>query len=109
MAAAVLTAAVTSLNAQSAVQTGAVLDNVWFQSNHSIVVTTGAGVSAGVVALRGSHDGVNWTTTPLASITTAAASTVYAGNSASFPFRYLRADITTVISGGTVTATIASS
>jgi hypothetical protein len=100
---------VQSLAAVSAIQNGTALDNQGVRNNHSIVVTTSAGVSAGVVALQGSQDGVNWITTALTSVTTAAATTTYLGTVVSLtPLRYLRAAITTTITGGTITAYVAS-
>lgn len=97
----------TSLNAASAIGTGAALDNGYPRANASMVVTASAGVTAGDVQLQGSHDGVNWVNLG-AAVATAAPGTFIA-SSAGAPMRYLRAAITTAITGGTVTATVASS
>jgi len=97
-----------SLNAQSTVNTvGTALDNGVARANHSLFAVTSAGVSAGVVTLMGSNDGINYVATAT-TITTSAASTPYAAALASFPFRYVTAKITTAITGGTVTAYVAS-
>ncbi len=71
----------------------------------TLSVKSSAGVSAGVVALEGSPDGVSWTDTALASVTTAAASKLYAASIVA-PHRYLRVRISTAITGGTVDAWI---
>lgn len=100
---------VLSLNGVSATGPGAVLSNAGVRNNHSLVVTTSAGVSAGVVALEGSQDNVNWVFAPLSTVTANAANRTFLGTAATLtPFRYLRANITTVITGGTVIAYIAS-
>jgi hypothetical protein len=57
--------------------------------------------------LQGSNDNLNWFTTT-ASITTNAASTVFAAALATFPFQFIRANCSTAITGGTVTAVVAS-
>jgi hypothetical protein len=98
---------VTSLFGASAVAPGTVLDNGAPKQAHSLQVITSAGVSAGVVALQVSNDNLNWFTTT-ASITTSAASTVSVATLADTPFQYVRANISTIITGGTVTAIVAS-
>lgn len=85
----------------------AVLDNGIPHASHSLVVTTSAGVSGGVVTLQGSHDGTNWFSTA-GTVTTNAASTVFAVAVANFPYQFVQAKITTVISGGTISATVQS-
>lgn len=101
-------APVESLSAVSAVGPGTPLDGGVCRVNHGLVVTTSAGVNAGVVQLEGSFDGVNWFNMPgTASITTSAASTTSA-ISVSGIARFLRAAITTIISGGTVSAFVGS-
>jgi hypothetical protein len=99
-----------SLSAVSVTGPGAVLDNTGVRNNHSMFVTTSAGVSGGVVALQGSQDGVNFVNLPgTSTITTSAANTTSIVSPTSLiPVRYLRANITTAITGGTVTAYIAS-
>ena len=96
-----------SLTAQSSIQQGSTLNNGVARANHTLAVTTGTGVSGGVVTLMGSNDNVNFFTTS-ATITTSAASTVYAVNLANFPFQYVAAKITTAITGGTISATVTS-
>ena len=65
---------VQSLTNQSGVVQGTALNNGVAYSNHNMVVTTGAGVSAGTVTLMGSNDNVNWFATT-ATVSTIAAST----------------------------------
>ena len=102
------TSPLVSLTAQSATTAvPAALDNGAAKANHSLFVVSGTGVSAGVVTLQGSNDGVNWFSTAT-TVTTNAASTAFAAGLANFPFQYVRAAITTTITGGTVTATVAS-
>jgi hypothetical protein len=102
---------VQSLSAVSATGPGVVLDNEGVRNNHNLVVVTGAGVSAGTVILQGSQDGVNWfpfPTTPV-SISTVAANAIYAPAAPNlYPVRYLRANITVAITGGTISAWVAS-
>jgi hypothetical protein len=101
-------APLSSFSAQSAVNTtGSALDNGVARANHSLWVVAGAGVSGGVVTLMGSNDGVNYFATSC-TVTTSSASTAYAANLANFPFRYVLAKITTAITGGTVSASVAS-
>lgn len=102
------TAPIVSFTAQSALNTfGTALDNTIARSQHSLFVVTGALVSAGVVTLQGSNDGTNFYSTA-GTVTTVAASTAYAVAVANFPFRYIRAAITTLLVGGTCTAYVAS-
>jgi len=97
-----------SLNAQSSNGTlGTVLDNGVARANHSLWVLTSTGVSAGVVTLMGSNDGTNYFATATTA-TTSSASTAYSVALTNFPYRYLAAKITTGITGGTVTAYVAS-
>jgi hypothetical protein len=102
-----------SLTGVSATGPGAALDNVGVRNNHSVVVTTSAGVSAGVVQLEGSQDGVGWVqllggSGQNAAITTNAANKTFLATANLTPFRFLRANITTIITGGTITAWVAS-
>jgi hypothetical protein len=113
---------VLSLNGVSATGPGLMLDNQGVRNNHSLVVTTSAGVSGGVVHLQGSQDGVNWVASTVASpglgftgtgttglpITTSTANTTFIGQAQLVPYRFLRAYITTVITGGTIIAYVAS-
>lgn len=98
-----------SFTNQSALNTfGTPIDNVVARNYHSLFVMTGAGVSAGVVAIQLSNDGVNWVSPASNTVTTNAASTPFTVTVGPSPFQYARAAITTVITGGTVTATVAS-
>lgn len=102
-------APVASLSAASAVSNGVAVSGGVCRPNHVMQVNTSAGVSAGVVQLQGSLDGTNWWNMPgTSSQTTSAANTAYvvpiAGCSASF----VRATITTTITGGTVTVLVGS-
>ena|ERR1700757_3470773 len=99
---------ITSLSAVSATGGGTALDNTVARSNHNLVITTSAGVSAGAVKLEGSLDNSNWFQL-VAPITTAAATTTYQGAVANIPARYVRANVSTTITGGTVTVLVASS
>lgn len=101
----------TSLLNIGATGPGTAFDMINCRNNHTMVVTSGAGVSAGVVQLQGSLDGTNWfNMLGTSSVTTNAASTtfppVHIVNSA---VRFLRANITTIITGGTITAVVGSS
>jgi len=90
-------AAVATTGAGSAADFGSARSNV------TLVITTSAGVSAGAVALELSQDNTNWfRRTP---VTTNAASTVFQ-DSAVGAWRYARANVTTGITGGTVSATL---
>ena len=104
------TAGFMSLNAQSAVGNGLALNGGVCRNYHTMVVTSSAGVSAGSVQLQGSLDGVNWFDLGTA-VSTDAASETFAPVVVSTPqpVQYLRAVIATVITGGTVTALVASS
>jgi hypothetical protein len=89
--------------------TSAILDAGTVRPNATLVVTTTAGVSAGVVALQASMDATNFWNVPSSSITTSAASTTSAVTSTSAYGRYFRAAITTTVTGGTVNAWVAAS
>jgi hypothetical protein len=101
------TQSLVSLPAGTTTGTGNMLDNDGSMANHSIVVTGSAGISAGAVALQLSHDNQNWfqPTTGQPAVT---ASTVTVGNFSGIPARFVRAVVTTNITGGTVAVTIAS-
>jgi len=99
----------------SATGPGTALNGFVPHSTHTLIVLTSTGVSAGVVQLQGSLDNVNWINMPGvvpnsagSSVTTNAAATVFAAYVTGVPFQYVRANITTVITGGTVTAWVAS-
>lgn len=99
--------AATSLSAVSAIGAGTALNGYTPHSSHTMVITTSAGVSAGAVALQGSLDNVNWFQI-IAPVTTNAASTVFAASVGASPYQYVRAAVTTTITGGTVTVLVAS-
>ena len=101
-------ATLVSLGAVSALGAGAVLDNGAARSNHCLVVESSAGVTAGAVQLEGSLDNVNWYDLG-AAVSTDAASTVFPPVFVTGATRYLRAAITTAITGGTVSASVVSS
>lgn len=82
------------------------LDNGECLANHSIQVTAGVGVTAGSVQLQGSLDGVSWFNLGTAVATTAPGTS--GANAAGFPARYVRANIATPITGGTVTVSVGS-
>lgn len=96
---------VTSLSAVST-GNGTALDNGTPRNNHTIQVIGSSGISLGAAQLQGSLDGTNWVLigTPV----TAVASLSATGN-ATGSFRYIRASVTTTITGGTVTCIVASS
>lgn len=99
----------TSLSNASAAGPGTVLtqDGVRARANHSMMVVASAGVTAGVVRLQGSLDGANWVNIDSAGITLTT-SGVFSESVAGTPMGNIRANITTAITGGTVTVTIAS-
>ena len=94
--------------------TPVVLDNGGARANHSAIVTIAGTLTAGVVTLEVSNDNANWTSAVAnggAVATPAGFSTgtgVWALNLANFPAQYVRAAITTAITGGTVGVTVAS-
>jgi hypothetical protein len=99
----------TSMSAVSAVSNGTGVDGGVMRLNHSMAVTTSAGVSAGVVQIQGSLDGTNWFNMPTtSSVTTNAASTTFLVTPPACPARFVRAAITTTITGGTITAVVGS-
>lgn len=99
---------VTSLAAgTSATGAGTALNGNLPHNNHTLVVLTSAGVTAGAVQLQGSLDNVNWFNLGSA-LSTTAATTVYSVSVANTPFQYIRANVTSTITGGTITAWVAS-
>lgn len=96
-----------SILAGSAIASGTALDNESCRANHTIQAVTSAGVSAGAVQLQGSLDGVNWFNIG-AALTTATPTTVFQQSTTGLPARFVRATISTVITGGTVTVTVGS-
>jgi hypothetical protein len=97
-----------SLSAVSATGAGTALDGVVSRANAVATITTSSGVSAGSVVLEGSLDGINFITLGSA-VTTSAASTTYTVASTSSFFRFVRARVATLISGGTISAWVSLS
>lgn len=97
-----------ALSGASAANAQGVLDNGIARAYHTLTVTSGTGVSAGVVAIELSQDNVNWYAPASNSVTTSAASTVYSVTVGPLPFEFVRARISTGITGGTVSAYLAS-
>ena len=95
----------TTLSAQSATGAGTVADCGSGKQNLTIAVTARAGVSDGVVALEVSQDNTNWFRTN-GSALTAPGVTATTVNGA---WRYARGNVTTTITGGTVSATVMAS
>jgi hypothetical protein len=96
----------TGVSATSAVPV--VFDAGTVRPNATLVVTASSGVSAGVVALQASMDGVNFFAVPSATITTSAAGTSQVTSTSAFA-RYFQAKITTTVTGGTVNAWVGAS
>jgi len=95
----------TTLSAVSATGAGTVADFGSAKQNITLVITAGTGVSAGAVALEVSQDNTNWFRgTPV----TQSAPGVTQSNQQG-AWRYGRANVTTTITGGTVSATLMAS
>jgi hypothetical protein len=98
-----------SIGSQSTTGPGGTLDGGACRSNHTMVVSSSAGVSAGSVQLEGSLDGLSWFNMG-AAVSTITASTTFAPVVVSNqPVRFLRARVATAITGGTISALVASS
>jgi hypothetical protein len=93
-----------SLSTVSAVGTGTALDGAVVRPVAVMSTTASTGTTAGAVQLEGSLDRVNWFNLGSAVSTTAAGTTQTVVSSAYV--RYVRAAITTAITGGTVTASV---
>lgn len=96
----------TTLTAQSATGAGTVADFGSAKQNITLAVTASAGVSAGVVALEVSQDNTNWYRST-SSLTQSAPGVTQANQQGAW--RYGRANVTTAITGGTVSATLMAS
>jgi hypothetical protein len=94
-----------SLSAVSATGPGTALDSVTCRGNAIMTVTTSAGVSAGSVQMQGSLDNTNWVNVGSAVSTTSANTTTAVVATSQF-YRFYRANIATVITGGTVTVSV---
>lgn len=94
-----------TLSAQSATGAGTVVDFGSGKSNITMAITAGAGVSAGAVALEVSQDNTNWFRgTPVTQSAPGVTQTNQGG-----AWRYARGNVTTTITGGTVSATLMAS
>jgi hypothetical protein len=95
-----------SLSAVSATGGGTALDGLSLRSVAVMVVTSSAGVSAGSVQLQGSLDGVSYYNLGSA-VSTTTASTVFTPVIVTATgARYVRANVATAITGGTVSASV---
>lgn len=96
-----------TLTAASGTTTGTVYDLGYLTRDYTFVITSSATLTAGVIRLFGSIDNTSFvqisTDISCATDFPSATSKAYTGAT---NYRYLRADITTTITGGTVTAKI---
>lgn len=97
-------ATVTSLNAATAISTGAVYDLGYLSRDYTFVGTSSATLTAGVVRLFGSIDNTRFvqigTDITLSTDFPSATDKAYTGST---DYRYFRADITTTVTGGNIT------
>lgn len=92
----------TTLTAQSATGAGTTVDYGSGKAQMTLAITAGAGVSAGAVALEVSQDNANWFRgTPVTQSAPGVTSSTISG-----AWRYARGNVTTTITGGTVSATL---
>jgi len=92
----------TTLSAVSATGAGTVADFGSGKAQISLAITAGAGVSAGAVALEVSQDNTNWFRgTPVTQSAPGVTQATITG-----AWRYARGNVTTTITGGTVSATL---
>jgi len=96
---------IVSFTAKSATGPGTALDGLSVRTVATMVVTTSAGVSAGSVALQGSLDGNSWVNLGSA-VTASAASTSTQVIVSGTAVRFVRANVATAITGGTVAASV---
>lgn len=96
-----------TLTNQQAIANGAALDNVTCRANHTVQILSSAGVSAGSVQLQGSLDGVSWFNMG-AAVAVNAASSVFSLSVTGTPARFVRANVSVAITGGTVGALVGS-
>jgi hypothetical protein len=103
-------APVVSLSGKSATSSvPVVLDGTVVRTNAAMVVTSSSGVSAGAVTLQGSLDGTNWFALGSAVSTSSASTTFTPVVQTGVLVRFVRAAITTTITGGTISAAVALS
>jgi hypothetical protein len=99
-------APIQSLSAVSAVGPGAAQDGLVIRTVAVMVVNSGAGVSAGSVQCQGSLDSISWFSLGSA-VSTTTESTVFAPVVVTgAAFLYVRANVATAITGGTISATV---
>lgn len=96
-----LTGAAT-LSAQSATGAGSVTDFGSAKQQVTLAITASAGVSAGAVALEVSQDSTNWFRGTPVTQSAPGVTQVNQGGA----WRYARGNVTTTITGGTVSATL---
>jgi hypothetical protein len=84
---------------------GTALDGLVVRQNASATFTTSAGTSAGACQLFGSLDGVNFVALG-SPVTTATASTTFTQVAQNCFVRFVRAQVTTTVVGGTVSAMV---
>lgn len=94
-----------TLAAQSATGAGTVADFGSAKQSITIAVTASAGVSAGVVSLEVSQDNTNWFSTAGGALTAPGVTSTTVNGA----WRYARGNVTTTITGGTVSATLMAS
>lgn len=97
--------ATATLSAQSATGAGAVADFGSAKSNITLAITASAGVTAGAVALEVSQDNANWFRTTPVTQSAPGVTQVNQGGA----WRYARGNVTTTVTGGTVSATLMAS
>lgn len=97
--------AATTLSAQSVTGAGTVVDFGSAKSNITLAITASAGVTAGAVALEVSQDNTNWFRTAPVTQSAPGVTQVNQGGA----WRYARGNVTTAITGGTVSATLMAS
>lgn len=91
-----------TLTAQSATGAGTVADFGSAKQQITMAITASAGVSAGAVALEVSQDSTNWFRSTPATQSAPGVTQVNQGGA----WRYARGNVTTTITGGTVSATL---
>lgn len=91
-----------TLSAQSATGAGTVADFGSAKQEITLAITASAGVSAGAVALEVSQDNTNWFRGTPATQSAPGVTQVNQGGA----WRYARGNVTTTITGGTVSATL---
>lgn len=90
----------------TAVAAGNTIDLDQVYSNPICVVATNGAVAGGVVAFEGSLDGITWYTIATSGALTTADIALTAAAGVVIPARYVRSNITTLVTGGTVTTSM---